>query len=176
MKSSRLFRFRWSTITRSFSPGANVPITPKLIIVCGLPGSGKTTHARQVEESLRAIRLSPDEWMTEMEIDLWDGKARARIERLQWKVAQDLLALDQSVVLEWGTWARSERDALRAGARAIGARVELHFLYAPVEVLFERTRGRNRESPAITLDDMRKWSELFERPSAEEMAPFDPAS
>jgi predicted kinase len=36
----------------------------KLIIVCGLPGSGKTTHAKQLEQELRAIRLCPDEWIT----------------------------------------------------------------------------------------------------------------
>lgn len=146
----------------------------RLIIVCGLPGCGKTTHAKQVSEDLRAICFSRDEWMKEMQIDLWESEARARIERLQWKLAQELLALGQSVVLEWGTWARSERDELRHGARALGAAVELHFLDAPVEALFERIRGRNRESPPIALDDLKKWSDMFERPSTEEMALFDP--
>ena len=96
------------------------------------------------------------------------------IEKLQWKLAQDLLTLGHNVIIEWGTWTRSERDALRAGARALGAAVELHFLDAPVEVLFERIRHRNTESPPVTLDDMVKWAEIFERPSAEEMALFDP--
>jgi predicted kinase len=149
---------------------------PRLIIVCGLPGSGKTTHARQVERNLRAVRFCPDEWMDALEIGLWEGEIRTRIEKLQWKLAQDLLALGHNVVIEWGTWARSERDALRTGARALGAAVELHFLDAPVEVVFDRIRRRNRESPPITLDDMRKWSEIFERPTAGEMALFDPKS
>ena len=114
--------------------------------------------------------------MTEMEIDLWDEKARARIERLQWKLAQEHLALGHHVVLEWGTWARSERDELRETARALGVAVELHFLDAPVEVLLGRIQQRKRESPPITLDDLKKWSAMFERPSAEEMALFDPPS
>jgi predicted kinase len=147
---------------------------PTLIIVCGLPGSGKTTHARQFQRNLRAIRLCPDDWMNTLEINLWDSAARERIEKLQWQLAQELLALGQNVVIEWGTWARSERDALRAGARTLGAAVELHFLDAPVEVLFARIRQRNLESPPITLEDIVKWSEIFERPSAEEMALFDP--
>jgi predicted kinase len=146
---------------------------PRLIIVCGLPGSGKTTHAKEVEQSLRAVRFCPDEWMNAMEISLWETGARARIEKLQWKLAQDLLTVGHNVVIEWGTWARSERDALRTGARALGAAVELHYLDVPVEVLLDRIRRRNRESPPITLDDIVKWAELFERPSSEEMALFD---
>ena len=36
---------------------------PRLIIVCGLPGSGKTTLAKALENRLRAVRFSPDDWM-----------------------------------------------------------------------------------------------------------------
>src|SRR6266849_140633 len=149
---------------------------PRLIIVCGLPGSGKTTHAKRIEQRLRAVRFCPDEWMDALGIGLWDGESRERIEKLQWKLAQEILALGHNVVIEWGTWGRSERDALRCGARALGAAVELHFIDAPVEVLFDRIRRRNRESPPITLEDVMKWDEAFERPSLEEMALFDAGS
>jgi predicted kinase len=148
----------------------------RLIIVCGLPGSGKTTHAKQVEQELRAVRFCPDEWMDALGIGLSDGESRERIEKLQWKLAPEILVLGQNVIIEWGTWGRSERDALRCGARALRAAVELHFIDAPVEVLFERIRRRNRESPPITFEDVVKWSENFERPSAEEMALFDAGS
>ena len=147
--------------------------TPRLIIVCGLPGSGKTTHAKQVEQKLRAIRFSPDEWMQALEINLWESAIRDRIEKLQWKLAQNLLSLGQNVIIEWGTWGRSERDALRLGARAIGAAVELHFLDAPSDVLFARVESRKLESPTITREELIKWSEAFQRPTPEEMALFD---
>jgi predicted kinase len=127
----------------------------------------------QLERELRAIRFCPDEWMDAMEINLWESEARERIEQLQWKLARDLLTLGHNVVIEWGTWARSERDALRTAARALGAAVELHFLDAPVEVLFDRICQRNVESPPVTLDDVMKWAEIFERPSSEEIALFD---
>jgi predicted kinase len=153
---------------------SDLPSGPRLIIVCGLPGAGKTTHAKQVEQNLRAVRFCPDEWMEAMEISLWDSETRERIEKLQWTLAKNLLSLGHTVVIEWGTWARAERDALRMGARSLGAAVELHFLDAPAGVLFGRIRERNMESPPITLDDIEKWSEIFERPTQEEMALFDP--
>jgi predicted kinase len=151
-------------------------VGPRLIIVCGLPGSGKTTNAKQVEHNLRAVRFCADEWMAALGIDLWDVEARSRMETLQWKLAQQLLSLGQTVIIEWGTWARSERDALRTRARALGAAVELHFLDAPLDTLFQRVCQRKMESPRITLDNLKKWAEIIERPSPEEIALFDPAS
>lgn len=63
--------------------------------------------------------------MTALGINLWDKETRAKIETLQWQISQDLLAQGVTIVVEWGTWAKVERDTLRIGARTIGATVEL---------------------------------------------------
>jgi len=146
---------------------------PRLIIVCGLPASGKTTLARALESRLGAVRLSPDEWMDALSISLYDEEKRGKIEALQWKFGQELLALGLTVIIEWGTWGRSERDTLRLGARALGAAVELHYLSAPVDVLFERIQRRGRENPPIQRDVLSQWFEMFQAPTPEEMALFD---
>jgi len=145
----------------------------RLIIICGLPGSGKTTLARKLEESLNAIRFAPDEWMEALAIDIYDEESRARIEALQWTFSQELLRLDQTVIIEWGTWGKSERDILREGARKLGAAVELRYLSAPPEILFERISRRGMENPPIKFEDIKLWSEQIEVPTDEEMDLFD---
>ena len=55
----------------------------RLILVCGLPGSGKTTHAKRIQDGLRAIRLCPDEWIDALSLDIWDEQKREKIEHLQ---------------------------------------------------------------------------------------------
>ena len=146
---------------------------PRLIIVCGLPGSGKTTLAKELEGRLRAIRFSPDEWMDALSLDVYDEERRGKIEALQWKFGQELLALGLTVIIEWGTWGRSERDTLRLGARALGAAVELHYLAAPADVLFDRIQRRRLENPPVERDALSRWSEMFQVPTPEEMALFD---
>ena len=111
--------------------------------------------------------------MEALSLNLWEEKHRSKIETLQWRLAQELLALGLIVIIEWGTWGRTERDTLRLGARALGAAVELHHVSAPAEVLFERIQRRGREKPPIKRDELSRWLEVFQIPTPEEMTLFD---
>jgi predicted kinase len=152
-------------------------VAGRLVLVCGLPGAGKTTFARRRANEIRAMRMCPDEWMLDLGIDLWHETARSRVEALQWRIARDLLRLGTSVVIEWGLWSRAERDALRSGARQLGAAVELHFLVEPTDVLWERIErrqiGQRWGARPIRRDELESWVATVEYPDATELAMFD---
>jgi predicted kinase len=149
----------------------------RLILICGLPGSGKTTLAKQLAAELRAVRLCPDEWKHDLDIDYYDEPRRVRLEARLWRLGQELLELDQRVILENGFWAREERDELRLAARALGVPVELHYLDVPVDELWRRLESRNTLAPPgaapINQEDLRRWARKFEAPDASELARFD---
>lgn len=147
----------------------------RLILICGLPGSGKTTLALRLACEPASIRMSADAWMTALDINLWEADVRSRVEALQWSVAKDLLVAGMTVIIEWGTWARTERDQLRSEARALGAAVELRFLDASDEELWRRIHARDAEDPPITRGDIAAWRTHLDRPTDAELALFDPA-
>jgi predicted kinase len=151
-----------------------MPEPGRLIIIAGLPGTGKSTLATRLASQIHASIYSPDDWMAVLGLDMWDTVRRDAIEHLQWHQAQDLLRLGGTAIIEWGTWAREERDALRLGARSLGAAVELHFLDGPVDVLHKRMTNRGRENPPVSLEQLAEYSAAIERPTDEERALYDP--
>ena len=149
----------------------------RLVLICGLPASGKTTLARQLAEEIPAIRLDKDQWVTQLGHDVWDDDLRVRVERQLWALTQELLAHGQSVILEWGHWARAERDAKRLGARSLGVGVELHYLDAPLDDLIERAERRQASgewtAAPMTRAHFEQWATVFQAPDEEELKLFD---
>ena len=143
----------------------------------GLPCSGKTTLARQLEQDYSALRLSLDAWHTRLfgqdaEDDRHDER-HSLIESMLWEIAARVLVLGVDVILDFGFWARSEREDYRARAAQLGASSEIHFLNLPREVLMERLAARNADLPleAFHIPEayLEKWILLFQPPTPDEL-------
>lgn len=149
----------------------------QLILLCGLPGAGKTTLARELSETLPAIRLCPDDWMSDLNIDLHDEEFRDRLEARFKKLGYEILSAGQNVILEFGFWVRSERDEVREAAQKLGAAVELRYLNIPLEELWSRIEARNQSEmwndTPITRQQFDSWLPLFQVPTDEEFKLFD---
>lgn len=148
-----------------------------LHLMVGLPCSGKTTQALELERERSAIRLTTDEWHLRLfgqdaEDPAHDGRHQ-RIESLLWEVASRMLALGNDVILDFGFWAREEREDYRSRAKRLGASSEVHFLDVPPDELLRRLVKRNTESGessfVIPEEMMTPWIACFERPTAEEL-------
>ena len=145
-----------------------------LILMCGLPGAGKTTLAKRLERERDALRLTPDDWILALGIDPYDEPQRAVVEQLQWDVAMRALELGTSVILDFGFWSRRERDDFRVRASALGVGFEIHFVDASRDELLARLQARNATSvPGDVLVDaeaLDRYTSWFEPPAPDEFA------
>jgi predicted kinase len=145
----------------------------------GLPCSGKTTLAKQLEQERSALRLTPDEWQVPLfGQDAEEPEHDARhslIEAMLWKIASRALELGMNVILDFGFWAREEREDFRQRAKDLGASSEIHLLDVPKEELLRRLAVRNSQpsqaSFHIAEKSMIPWIKFFQRPAPEELEP-----
>ncbi len=149
-----------------------------LHLMIGLPGSGKTTRAKELEQECGALRLTPDEWQVFLfgnDVDDQAHDARhTKIEKIMWSVAERTLALGVDVILDFGCWARSEREDFRVRAHALGADFKLHVMDVPLDELRRRLAVRNRQvgsAPVFHISDenLIKWATVFQQPGADEL-------
>ena len=155
-----------------------------LYLMVGLPCSGKTTRAKQLEQEASALRLTPDEWHVKLfghdtygTYDPDHDRRHSAIESMLWQVAARALSLRVNVILDFGFWAKEERDDYRSRARELGAGSEVIFMDVSDEELMKRVRNRNQnltdEIHYIPEDMMKSWIGFFQRPDNDELLSWD---
>lgn len=152
-----------------------------LYLICGMAGAGKSTLAKDLENSHSAIRFCPDEWIEPLLQNKSDrtemDRIRPQIDLLQWTVIQRLLILGNNVVWEQGFWHTDERCKYLTEARSFGSRVSLHYLDEPTSELKARIEIRNKNLPFgsfhIEPDELDTWMTWFQPPDEKELLLYD---
>jgi len=149
---------------------------PTLFLIIGLPGSGKTTKAKEIELQRSALRFTPDEWIIALYGENLDRATRDAVrnpvEQLQWQIAKQNLSHGMNVVLDWGFWTRTEREKYRKEAKAMGVSVQTIFIDVSPDELWKRVSNRSESQKGtlkIEQEDLEEWSKKFEPPTEDEL-------
>ena len=148
-----------------------------LHLMVGLPCSGKTTYARKLAEETKALLLSLDAWHLILFGDDVGHEAHderhINIENIMWGVAKHILELGGDVILDYGCWARAERDDYRSRAKELGVNFKLHYMDVSHSELYRRLEIRNNNpaegSFVIPVTEMDKYILIFQPPTEDEL-------
>ncbi|MFF2746464.1 AAA family ATPase [Kitasatospora sp. NPDC058048] len=150
-----------------------------VVLMCGLPGAGKTTYAMELVRR-GYVRLSIDEAVWQrlgqrdaglvLETEAFD-QLKEEVRRQQRQELVELMLAGRDVVVDYSFWSRAARDDYKALAESHGCRWELVHLKADRTTLERRLAVRNGEEGAnsVTVDEklFNRYVANFEEPNGE---------
>ena len=129
---------------------------PKLIILCGIPGSGKSTYAKNcIERNANAIHLSSDAIRNELYGDENIQGNPGDIFSLMQKRAVEALNNGRDVLYDATNITRKDRAGIISVCPKF-AKIECHIVWAPIETCLERDANRDRTVGKEVIDRMLK--------------------
>ena len=150
-----------------------------VVLMCGLPGAGKTTYAMELTRRGFA-RLSIDEVVWQrlgqrdaglvLEAEVFD-RLKEEVRREQRRELVELMLAGRDVVVDYSFWSRAARDDYKTLIESHGCRWELVHLKADRTTLEHRleVRGSVGGANAVTVDEalFNRYLANFEEPKGE---------
>jgi predicted kinase len=147
-------------------------------LLCGLPGSGKTTYAKNIVDEQGALSLSIDDEMIkrygvagiDYPIEKHNEYKASVMEIIKSKIVENIRN-GQSVVLDFGVWKKKDREYFRNFTESYGAEMQLIYLKAGRALLLERLNRRadieKGKNFIITPKMLDERIAIFEEPNNE---------
>jgi len=146
-------------------------------MLCGLPGSGKSTYAQKLA-SKGLSKLSPDE-----EVYIRFGRVGIDYPKDQYlkyyeivlaefeQKIPELLEQGKSIILDYGYWRKTHRDKHKGFIEKHNGKWKLLYFKANNEILVNRIERRNKQRDAnafpVTKDMLQGFIDRFEEPYEE---------
>lgn len=129
---------------------------PKLILLVGIPGSGKTTYAKDyMERNCNTLHLSSDAIRKELYGDESIQGDPVEVFSLMQKRAIEALNNGCDVLYDATNITRKDRSGI-IGMCPKFAKIECHIIWAPIELCIERDASRDRTVSKEVIDKMLK--------------------
>ena len=129
---------------------------PKLIVCCGIPGSGKTYYAKEyIEKNPNTVHLSSDSIRAKLYGDESIQGDPNEVFSLMQSRAIEALNNGQSVVYDATNMTRKDRSYIISQCPKF-AKIEAHVIFAPIETCIERDTARERTVGKEVIDRMLK--------------------
>ena len=127
---------------------------PTLILLCGIPGSGKTTYAKKyIEEHPGTVHLSSDTIRKELHGDESIQDNPGEVFAIMQKRAVAGLDFGYTVIYDATNMTRKDRAGIIAACPKF-AKIECHIIWAPIETCIERDAARKRTVGKEVIDRM----------------------
>lgn len=130
---------------------------PKLILLCGIPGSGKSTYAKNYisDCTKNTIHLSSDSIRAELYGDESIQGNPAEVFSIMQKRAIEALNNGYDVLYDATNITRKDRQGIISICPKF-VKIECHIIWAPIEVCIERDAARERTVGKEVIDRMLK--------------------
>ena len=129
---------------------------PKLIMLVGIPGSGKTTYAKEYAQIHdETIHISSDSIRAELYGDESIQGDPATVFSLMQKRTVEAINSGKNVLYDATNMTRKDRAGIIAACPR-HAQIEAHIIWAPIEICIERDANRERTVGKAVIDKMLK--------------------
>jgi len=137
--------------------------TPLLILVAGLPGSGKSYFSKHLARELNARHLSSDRMRAAMKLmGKYDEESKQKVyDRLE-EQAREALKKGENVLIDATFHKKKRREQFATLARQSGARLKVICIDADASLIRERLKKKRKESEA-DFSVYRKLKKEFEQ-------------
>lgn len=148
-------------------------------ILCGKVGCGKSTYAKHLKEKYNAVILSYDDLLLKLSEGCLGDKHDDVVRRCAsyfYQLADQLIAMDLDVILDFGHWSKAERVAAKEYFSARNIQSKLYYIKIEEEKRIRQLDERNEKLKAsktrvyIIHEALRQFlDDKFEEPTQEEV-------
>lgn len=113
----------------------------KLLMLQGLPASGKSTYAKELAQR-DYVRVNKDDLRSMLHGGKWSGRNEREVIFVRNAVVENALAHGRNVVVDDTNFNPVHQQQLQELAKKYGAEFELKFIDTPLEVCYKRDAAR----------------------------------